>query len=47
MAGLTPHEVEEMLGVVRTFHPGSRLDILLIEHMVKLVTGLCSPPWPF
>jgi branched-chain amino acid transport system ATP-binding protein len=42
MAGLTPHEAEEMLGVVRTFHRDLGLTILLIEHMVKLVTGLCS-----
>jgi len=42
MAGLTPHEAEEMLGVVHTFHRELGLTILLIEHMVKLVTGLCS-----
>jgi branched-chain amino acid transport system ATP-binding protein len=42
MAGLTPHEAEEMLGVVRTCHRELGLTILLIEHMVKLVTGLCS-----
>lgn len=42
MAGLTPPEAEEMLGVMRTFHRELDLTILLIEHMIKLVAGLSS-----
>jgi branched-chain amino acid transport system ATP-binding protein len=42
MAGLTPSEAQEMMEVVRTLHRELGLTILLIEHMVKLVTGLSS-----
>jgi branched-chain amino acid transport system ATP-binding protein len=42
MAGLTPSEAQEMMEVVRTLHRDMGLTILLIEHMVKLVTGLSS-----
>jgi branched-chain amino acid transport system ATP-binding protein len=42
MAGLTPYEAQEMMEVVRTLHRELGLTILLIEHMVKLVTGLSS-----
>lgn len=42
MAGLTPYEAQEMMQVVRTLHHDLGLTILLIEHMVKLVTGLSS-----
>jgi branched-chain amino acid transport system ATP-binding protein len=42
MAGLTPYEAQEMMEVVRTLHGEMGLTILLIEHRVKLVLGLCS-----
>jgi branched-chain amino acid transport system ATP-binding protein len=42
MAGLTPYEAQEMLEVVRLLHREMSLTILLIEHRVKLVTGLSS-----
>lgn len=41
MAGLNPVEVDEALQMVRTVH-GSGVTIVLIEHVMKVVVGLCQ-----
>ena len=40
MAGLTPAETQEMIGIIKEFRQRLGLTILLIEHNVRLVMGL-------
>ncbi len=40
MAGLTPTETDEMVGIIKEFRQRLGLTILLIEHNVRLVMGL-------
>jgi branched-chain amino acid transport system ATP-binding protein len=40
MAGLTPAETQEMIGIIKEFRQQLGLTILLIEHNVRLVMGL-------
>jgi len=42
MAGLTPAESEEMIGLIRTIRHEFHLSILLIEHNVRLVTAVAD-----
>jgi branched-chain amino acid transport system ATP-binding protein len=42
MAGLTPAEVAQMLGIVRTLHAEYRLTILIIEHVMRALMQLAG-----
>jgi branched-chain amino acid transport system ATP-binding protein len=42
MAGLTPAEVGEAIGMVRRIHERYRLTILVIEHVMTALVNLCG-----
>ena len=41
-AGLNPQESEELMALIRTIRTRFRLTILLIEHDMKVVMGICE-----
>ncbi len=41
-AGLNPQETRELMGFLRDIHRKHRLTILVIEHNLRLVMGLCE-----
>ena len=41
-AGMNPHETEELMDIVRHISREYKITILLIEHDMKFVTGLCD-----
>jgi branched-chain amino acid transport system ATP-binding protein len=41
-AGLNPQETQELMDFLRTIHQERRLTILVIEHNLRLVMGLCQ-----
>ncbi|RJR38380.1 MAG: ABC transporter ATP-binding protein [Deltaproteobacteria bacterium] len=41
-AGLNPHETRELMDFLRDIHREHRLTILVIEHNLRLVMGLCE-----
>lgn len=40
--GMTPEELDQMLGIIRTVHQDLGLAIYLIEHRLKIVMELCE-----
>ena len=40
--GMTPEELDQMLGIIRTVHQELGLAIYLIEHRLKMVMELCE-----
>ena len=44
-AGMNPQESEELMGFVRTIRDAFGLTILLIEHDMKVVMGICEHLW--
>jgi len=42
LAGLTPTETVEAMEIVRKIHEKLQITILMVEHVMKAVTGLCS-----
>ncbi len=40
--GMTPEELDQMLGIIRTVHQELGLAIYLIEHRLKIVMELCE-----
>ena len=40
--GMTPEELDQMLGIIRTVHRDLGLAIYLIEHRLKIVMELCE-----
>jgi branched-chain amino acid transport system ATP-binding protein len=40
--GMTPEELDQMLGIIRTLHRDLGLAIYLIEHRLKIVMELCE-----
>ena len=42
LAGLTPTETTEAMEVVREVHQSMGLTILMVEHVMKAVIGLCD-----
>ncbi|MGD9330871.1 MAG: ABC transporter ATP-binding protein [Desulfobacterales bacterium] len=40
--GMTPEELDQMLGIIRTLHQELGLAIYLIEHRLKIVMELCE-----
>ena len=40
--GMTPEELDQMLGIIRTLHQDLGLAIYLIEHRLKIVMELCE-----
>jgi branched-chain amino acid transport system ATP-binding protein len=42
LAGLTPTEVEEAIGIVRRVHRELGITILMVEHVLRAVMQLCS-----
>jgi branched-chain amino acid transport system ATP-binding protein len=44
-AGMNPQESEDLMGFVRTIRDAFRLTILLIEHDMKVVMGICEHLW--
>ncbi len=40
-AGMNPHEVEELIRLIRWVHEEFKLTILLIEHQMQVVMGIC------
>lgn len=41
-AGMNPHETEDLMTIVRRIRDEYNITILLIEHDMKFVTGLCD-----
>ena len=44
-AGMNPQESEDLMGFVRTIRDAFGLTILLIEHDMKVVMGICEHLW--
>ena len=44
-AGMNPQETEELMGFIRTIRKQFDLTILLIEHDMKVVMGICENIW--
>lgn len=44
-AGMNPQESEELLGFIRRLRDDFKLSILLIEHDMKVVMGVCERIW--
>jgi len=44
-AGMNPQESEELMGFVRSIRDDFNLTILLIEHDMKVVMGICEHIW--
>jgi branched-chain amino acid transport system ATP-binding protein len=44
-AGMNPHETQDLLGFIRTIRDEFDLTILLIEHDMKVVMGVCEKIW--
>ena len=44
-AGMNPQESEDLMGFVRTIRDDFNLTILLIEHDMKVVMGICEHIW--
>jgi branched-chain amino acid transport system ATP-binding protein len=44
-AGMNPQESEDLMGFVRTIRDEFNLTILLIEHDMKVVMGICEHIW--
>ncbi len=44
-AGMNPQESEELMEFVRRLRDGFKLTILLIEHDMKVVMGICERIW--
>ena len=44
-AGMNPQESEDLMGFVRTIRQDFDLTILLIEHDMKVVMGICEHIW--
>ncbi|MYL83807.1 ATP-binding cassette domain-containing protein [Desulfovibrio aerotolerans] len=44
-AGMNPHESQDLMGFVRTIRDDFNLTILLIEHDMKVVMGICEHIW--
>jgi len=44
-AGMNPQESEDLMGFVRTIRKDFDLTILLIEHDMKVVMGICEHIW--
>lgn len=42
LAGLTPTETAEAMEIVRSIHGDGKLTILMVEHVMKAVVGLCE-----
>jgi len=40
-AGMNPHEVEELIQLIQWVHREFKLTILLIEHQMQVVMGIC------
>lgn len=41
-AGMNPHETEELMQIIRNIRDEYKVTILLIEHDMKFVSGLCD-----
>ena len=41
-AGMNPHETEELMSIIRRIRDDYNITILLIEHDMKFVSGLCD-----
>jgi branched-chain amino acid transport system ATP-binding protein len=41
-AGMTPEELDQMIGIIRKLHDEFKVAILLIEHRLKFVMELCQ-----
>ena len=41
-AGMNPHETEELMDIIRLIREKFNVTILLIEHDMKFVSGLCD-----
>jgi branched-chain amino acid transport system ATP-binding protein len=41
-AGMNPHEIEELMVLIQWVRQEFKLTILLIEHQMKLVMGICE-----
>ena len=41
-AGMNPHETQELMDIIRTIREKFNVTILLIEHDMKFVSGLCD-----
>ena len=41
-AGMNPHETEELMSIVRRIRDEFDMTVLLIEHDMKFVSGLCD-----
>jgi branched-chain amino acid transport system ATP-binding protein len=44
-AGMNPQESEDLMGFIRTIRQAFDLTILLIEHDMKVVMGICEHLW--
>jgi len=40
-AGLNPHEVEEITGLIRHIHANLTVTVILIEHVMEMVMNIC------
>ena len=41
-AGMNPHETQELMDIIRLIREQFNVTILLIEHDMKFVSGLCD-----
>ena len=41
-AGMNPHETQELMEIIRTIREKFNVTILLIEHDMRFVSGLCD-----
>ncbi|MCE5244320.1 MAG: high-affinity branched-chain amino acid ABC transporter ATP-binding protein LivG, partial [Syntrophobacteraceae bacterium] len=44
-AGMNPQETNELMGFIRDIREKFHLTILLIEHDMKVVMGICENMW--
>jgi branched-chain amino acid transport system ATP-binding protein len=44
-AGMNPQETQELMGFIRDIREQFDLTILLIEHDMKVVMGICEKIW--
>jgi branched-chain amino acid transport system ATP-binding protein len=44
-AGMNPNETQELMGFIREIRRGFDLTVLLIEHDMKVVMGICEHIW--
>ncbi|MEJ2558286.1 MAG: high-affinity branched-chain amino acid ABC transporter ATP-binding protein LivG, partial [Anaerolineae bacterium] len=41
-SGLTPGELEAMMSLIREIRDTTRVGMIVVEHIMKVITGICD-----